>query len=190
MPKSRFKQTCKPWKNHCIVSSCFIMEVFADCSHSGKEASELKKKSTATLQSVNTESSYRSHPLYRTQKNVLVICHSIMNEHNMAQKTSQPLKSDLPHRTWKRDANTMDDMIEYGRRAAEGVAQCIVFPDQNSAVVRNVDESKLNDSGRLALDLLESSRKSLDGETWGATAKAQVSAIGGLLKVIPESITM
>lgn len=124
-----------------------------------------------------------AHPLYKLSVEIIPTCRNTIVRHREADKLSRNRQLRFPFEEWKEDADNTKELIHCGRQYAEGIARCLVEPNANTSAILGVDTEKLNETGRVAVELFPSGRKSLEaGAGWATTAQTQLRWYAALAK--------
>ena len=128
----------------------------------------------------------RRHPMFEQMEKILEISDEIISIYDRStEKAPWDHKPRLPRAEWKKDEQGVKDLLRYGRRYGEKLAESIIVP-RNSARLLPPEKNNMSDTEGLATELFGGSRRraELTG-TWGQVARDQLNAFTGLVRTLP-----
>ena len=128
----------------------------------------------------------RRHPMFEQMEKTLEISDEIISIYDRSvEKEPWDYKLRVPRAEWKKDEQGVKDLLRYGRRYGEKLAESIIVP-RDRASLPHPAKDNMNDTEGLATEMFEGSRRRAElGGTWGQVARDQLNAFAGLIRTLP-----
>jgi hypothetical protein len=116
--------------------------------------------------------------LLQQTETVIKISHDILSVYDKVGKKCGSRKLEFPTQLWKQDEKDMKDLLENGKNYGNNLIETLIVPAENV----NLPSTE---HGNVGIELFGGSRRSLECETWGQAAHAQVKALTAMLATLP-----
>ncbi|KAH8899632.1 hypothetical protein GQ53DRAFT_741803 [Thozetella sp. PMI_491] len=122
-----------------------------------------------------------SHVLFEAMESIIDISDSLLRCHEKTEaEFGSHCQSSLGTQ-WRKDIQGTREMLRFGREYGEALAESIIIP-KTEMIVSNTDEQQPTESSKgLAFEMFEGSRKRAREGTWGQAARAQMTALAGVI---------
>ncbi len=127
----------------------------------------------------------RRHPMFEQMEKILEISDGIISIYDKSNE-NEPWEHEprVPRAEWKKDEQGVKDLLRYGRRYGEKLAESIIVPGDRASLSHPARDN-MNDTEGLAREMFEASRRRAElGGSWGQVARDQLNAFTGLVRTL------